>query len=130
MSKKAFSKYHAKKVLYDGITFDSQKEKDRYCELKLLERAGKIQNLQLQVPFVLIPAQYEEIKTVTKTGKEKIEKKLIERKTIYKADFVYQKNGEIVVEDVKGYRESNAYNLFALKRKLMLWLHNIKIVEI
>lgn len=130
MSRKGFSKYHAKKVVVDGITFDSQKEAAHYKELKLLERAGKISNLQMQVPFVLIPAQYEEIKTVTKTGKEKIEKKLIERKTVYKADFVYTKDGETIIEDVKGYKNSTAYEVYKIKRKLMLYKYGIRIVEV
>ncbi len=88
--RKNYSKYKAKKIIVDGITFDSKKEANHYCELKLLERAGKIKNLQLQVPYELIPAQYQEEKQITKRGKEKIVKKLIERKLVYVADFVFQ----------------------------------------
>ena len=54
------SKYKAKKVTIDGITFDSQKEGKRYRELSLLARVGKITDLQTQVKFVLIPSQYAE----------------------------------------------------------------------
>lgn len=129
MTKKT-SKYRAKKVVVDGIEFDSKKEANRYSELKILERAGEIKNLQLQVPFELIPAQYKEVKTVTKTGKEKIEKKLLERKVVYKADFSYIKDGKILIEDVKGYRQSGAYSLFVLKRKMMLEKYGIQIVEV
>lgn len=53
------NKYSNKKVTIDGITFDSKKEANRYCELKLLQRAGKIKNLQMQVKYVVIPSQYE-----------------------------------------------------------------------
>lgn len=124
------SKYLAKKAEADGIQFASKKERDRYLFLKSQERQGLISDLQMQVPFVLIPAQYEEVKTITKRGKEKIIKKLIERKTCYVADFVYAKDGEVVVEDVKGYKQGQAYQIYALKRKLLLWVHGIKIVEI
>ena len=51
-----FSKYHAKPVTIDGIRFASKKEGSRYCELKALTRAGKISDLQLQVPFILSKA--------------------------------------------------------------------------
>lgn len=49
------NKYHARKVKVDGIVFASQKEADRWRELQLLERAGKITELRRQVPFLLIP---------------------------------------------------------------------------
>ena len=52
------SKYHSRKITIDGVTFDSKKEYNRYCELKLLERAGEIAELKRQVKFTLIPAQY------------------------------------------------------------------------
>ncbi len=128
--KKNYSKYKAKKVIVDGIRFDSQKEANHYCELKMLEKAGKIKNLQLQVPYELIPAQYQEEKLITKRGKEKAIKKLIERKVVYIADFVYLQDEETVVEDVKGYRQAGAYALFVLKRKLMLKEYGIKVKEV
>jgi hypothetical protein len=121
------SKYGSKKVTRDGETFDSLKEYRRFCELRLLERAGAIQNLQRQVKFVLIPAQYEFL-GYTKTGKEK--KKCIERECAYIADFVYDENCKIVVEDVKGYKQSTAYQLFSIKRKLMLKVYGIRIREV
>jgi len=116
------NKYHAKKVVYNGITFDSRKELQRYHELKLLERCGDIENLERQVAFTLIPAQY------TPTAKTK--GKLAERKVEYIADFVYTANGETVVEDVKGYRGGAGYGVFVIKRKLMLWVHGIRIKEV
>lgn len=63
------SKYHSKKITVDGETFDSKKEYRRYRELLLLERAGLITNLQRQVKFLLIPAQYEHFPRFGKNGK-------------------------------------------------------------
>lgn len=124
-------KYLSKKQIIDGIEFDSKKEASRYAELKTLERSGKIKGLRMQVPYALIPAQYEEVKYYTpKTHQEKKKKHIIEREVKYIADFVYEKDGEIVVEDVKGYRKSSAYSIFVLKRKMMLYFHNIRIREI
>lgn len=130
MKNRTFSKYKSKKVEVDGLKFDSKKEANRYCELKLLERSGQIQNLRMQVPFELIPNQYEEHREFTKTGKEKIVKKLVERKCSYIADFVYEENGKTIVEDAKGFRNSTAYALFVIKRKLMLLIYKIRVVEV
>lgn len=125
------SKYHSKKVTVDGIRFDSKKEANRYLELKQQERQGLISDLQMQVPFVLIPAQYDiHTEYTPKTHKEKQVKKLVEKKVVYKCDFLYTRNGEVVVEDVKGYRNSTAYSVFALKRKMMLYFHGIHVVEV
>ena len=120
------SKYHAKKVTVDGMTFDSQKEYHRWCELKLLERAGKIFNLQRQVPYVVIPGQIETIERYGKGGKRlKDKQKVIEQASIYKADFVYTEDGKLVVEDTKGFK-TEAYKM---KRKLMLERFGIRIRE-
>ena len=107
------SKYGAKKVNVDGITFDSQKEARRYKDLSLLERAGRIQDLRLQVKYELIPAQ-------------RIDGKVVERACSYVADFVYTENGKTVVEDTKGFKTQE----YIIKRKLMLWVHGIRIKEI
>lgn len=123
------SKYGAEKVAVDGLTFDSKKEANRYRELKILEKIGKITNLQMQVKFVLIPAQREP-DTVGKRGGI-IKGKLIEREVSYIADFVYTDvNGNRVVEDVKGYRGGGAYEVFKIKRKLMLYIQKIKVEEV
>ena len=118
------AKYGNKKVTVDGIDFDSKKEASRYCELKLLEKAGVIKDLELQKEYELIPAIYESDSPTTR--------KCIERAVKYKADFVYTENGETVVEDVKGYRDpkSAGYAKFVLKRKMMLYFHGIKIREV
>ena len=103
------SKYGAKKCTVDGIEFDSMREARRYRELALLQRAGEITDLKLQVPFELIPKQGSE------------------RAVLYKADFVYKdKAGNTVVEDSKGYRTKE----YIIKRKLMLWRHGIAITEV
>ncbi len=112
------SKYKSKKVVIDGLRFDSQKEANRYCELKMLERTGAISDLKTQVVFNLIPKQVDE------NGKP------IERRCDYKADFVYTENGKTVVEDVKGYKDGSAYQLYVIKRKLMLLIYKIHIREI
>lgn len=123
------SKYGAEKVTVDGLTFDSKKEANRYRELKILEKIGEITNLQMQVKYVLIPAQREP-DTVGKRGGI-IKGKLIEREVSYIADFVYTDvNGNRVVEDVKGYRGGGAYEVFKIKRKLMLYIQKIKVEEV
>ena len=112
------SKYNNQK--YGG--FDSKKEYKRYNELLLLQKSGQIQDLQTQVKFVLIPSQYEVI-GVTRSGKEI--RRCIERECSYIADFVYTMNGEMVVEDTKGFKTKD----YIIKRKLMLQ-KGIKITEV
>jgi hypothetical protein len=106
------SKYHNKVVHINGMKFDSRKEARRYAELLWLEKAGEIRDLQRQVKFELIPKQGSE------------------RACYYKADFVYyelDKEGrwQFIVEDSKGART----DVYKIKRKLMMWRHNIKIRE-
>lgn len=117
------SKYHSKKVTINGNAFDSRKEAKRYQDLLLLERAGAISELQRQVEFELIPAQREP-DTVGVRGAIR-KGKVIERAVKYVADFVYYENGKKVVEDVKGYKTPE----YKLKKKLMLWVHGIRIKE-
>ena len=126
----AYNKHKNIKTTIDGMTFDSRKEARRYCELKILGRAGEIEHLQRQVPFELIPAKYEPDAIGSRGGVKR--GKCIERAVTYIADFVYRdkRTGELVVEDVKGYKEGLAYQVFSIKRKLMLHVHNIKVVEI
>lgn len=101
------SKYHAKKTIVDGIKFDSKKEANRYCQLKILEKMGLIKGLELQVPFQLIP------------------KSVHGRAIKYIADFVYYENGERVVEDAKGFKT----DVYKLKKRLMSEVHGIEIKE-
>lgn len=120
-------KYHNRKITVDGKTFDSRKEYRRYNELVLLERAGKIKNLETQKEFVLIPAQYENFTRYGKKGQRlKDGRRCIEKACFYKADFVYTENGETVVEDTKGFKTKD----YIIKRKLMLYIHKIRIKEV
>lgn len=121
------SKYGAKKVTRDGMTFDSIKEFRRWNELNLLQRGGKIQDLQRQVKFVLIPKQYERYERYSqKTGKRLADgMRVLEKEVSYIADFVYIQDGKRIVEDVKGYRTAE----YKLKRKMMLYFHGIQIKE-
>ena len=104
------SKYHNEKVQYDGRTFDSKWEMERYCELKLLEKAGRIKDLKCQEKFVLI------------------EKSTEHRETAYVADFTYYENGQLVVEDCKSKITKTA--TYKIKKKLMFERYGIKIREI
>lgn len=101
------SKYNNKRVNTPDGWFDSKRELERWNELKLLERAGKISNLQRQVSYELVP----------KMGGL--------RPIVYKADFVYMEGGKQVVEDSKGFRD----RVYRLKCRLMLWRHNVAILE-
>ena len=112
---KVMSKYHSKKVIVDGITFDSKREANRYCELKLLEKGGKIKDLKLQHHFELQPSFRKNGKTI--------------RAITYVADFVYfdlerMKN---VVEDVKGYKT----DVYQLKKKMFEYKYpDLNIIEV
>lgn len=126
------NKYGNRKITINGIEFDSRKEARRYNELLLMEKAGAIQDLRRQVPFELIPAQYEDVYTgeYYQRGEHKGEPKLkrvcVEKAVTYYADFVYIEGGETVVEDTKGFKTPE----YILKRKLMRYLHGIRIKEL
>lgn len=106
-------KYHNKKTVVDGITFDSKHEAERYKELRMLQIAGEISELRLQVPYELIP--------LMKLNGETF------RSTKYVADFVYKdKNGNEIVEDAKGMKT----DVYKLKKKLMAYIHHIIIQEV
>jgi hypothetical protein len=129
------SKYGNRKYTLDGIEFDSKKEAARWAELRILEKAGKIEDLRRQVKFVLIPAQYEDSTDVYQRGANKGKPKkgkLIEHEAAYIADFVYRdkETDRTVVEDVKGCKISKAYDIFVIKRKLMLERYKIRIREV
>lgn len=109
----AYRKFHNKKTVVDGITFDSAKESRRYLELKALEEKGIISGLELQKKFCVIPKQKDE------------------REAVYKADFYYiDENGMQIVEDVKS-KATIKLPEYILKRKLMKWIYpDICFVEI
>lgn len=123
----AKTKYRNRKTMriIDGkpVTFDSEKEAQRYAELRLLERAGRIRGLDRQVRFEVLPQQKDADGTI------------LERSVVYKADFTYHEpddsgsspNGwRYVVEDVKGVRTKE----YIIKRKLMLHRLGIRIREV
>lgn len=102
------SKYGAVKTEVDGIMFDSKREASRYQELRLLEQAGEIANLRLQVPYILFPKNEHG------------------RALKYIADFVYNDDtGALVVEDAKGH----STDVYKIKRRLMAELKGIEIKE-
>lgn len=94
------NKYRNKKVIVDKKEFDSKREGNRYKELKLLERAGEIKNLELQPRFLLQDSFKKNGRTF--------------RKIEYVADFKYIENGKAIVEDVKGMQT----DVFKLKHKI------------
>ena len=104
-------KYGNKKTVVDGITFDSAKEARRWQELKLLEKAGEIFNLERQVPFELAPS-------VVLGGRRKPALR-------YVLDFKYwdRRLGKFVFEDTKGVKTS----VFRIKQHLMASVHSIYI---
>ena len=107
------SKYLSKKTIIDNIIFASKKEANRYLELKLLERVGKIKNLELQPVFELQP-------TFKKNGKTY-------RAIKYMADFKYNEINKIVIEDTKGFKNK----VYLLKRKLFEYKYpDLTIIEI
>lgn len=123
------SKYGNRKTVVDGITFDSKKEANRFRELQLLERAGKITALHRQVKYVLIPTQREFSNEIYKKGAHQGNfkpGKVLEKECSYIADFAYIQDGAYVVEDTKGVR-TEAYKI---KRKLMLERYGIQIKEV
>ena len=123
------NKYKNKKVIVDGIEFDSVREANRYSELKILQRSGAISDLKMQVRYNLIPVLRAEPTEVYKRGPKKGQYKpgkVLENAVYYIADFAYKENGKEVVEDAKGARTKE----YILKRKLMLWVHGIRIREV
>lgn len=105
------NKFNAKKTTVDGIEFDSAREAKRYTRLRALEEEGEIRHLRLQVPFELVPSfdcdgvKYREMR--------------------YVADFVYVRDGKVVVEDCKGFKTPE----YKLKKKLMAYVNHINIEE-
>ena len=98
-------KYRNQKTAVNGITFDSKKEAARYGELKILERAGKIKELKLQVKYDLA---VNGLKICS-----------------YKSDFTYFEEGQQITEDVKGMKT----RVYEIKKKLMKAIHGIEIRE-
>ena len=97
------SKYRANKTSIDGHTFDSKKEADYYCELKLRLQANEIAGFCLQPTFMLAPGLK------------------------YKADFiVFNSDNSYEVVDVKGVRTKE----YIAKKKVFEDKYHMKIKEI
>jgi hypothetical protein len=108
------NKYRNKKTVVDGITFASAKEAKRYGELRLLEYAGSIRDLEIQPTIKL---EVGGIKIIYRGG----------RQAAYRADFRYKEKGKTVIEDVK----SPATRTPAYKLKDAILLANgIRVVEV
>lgn len=97
MAKRGYSKYRNVRVKYDGYTFDSKKERDRYIQLKAMEKAGEISDLRRQVTY---PLAVNGVKICS-----------------IRPDFEYVRNGELVTEDVKSTATANL-PLFKVKARL------------
>ena len=121
-------KYNNSKVKTpSGEIFDSVKEYKRWLSLRTMQDKGQISDLQRQVKFELIPSQWETVERYGRYGQRlKDGKKCVEAAINYIADFTYKdKDGKLIVEDVKGVRDAK----YIIKRKLMLYLKGIKILE-
>lgn len=125
MTRQKRQKYGNSKVEYQGKSFDSKREMQRYIVLKEAEESGLISDLRTQVVFELVPSITEEYVKHLKT-KDKIETRVVQRAILYKADFVYQKDGKEVVEDVK-VAKGLIPKEFTLKEKLFFWRFGKKI---
>lgn len=110
---KRANKYGNRRTEVDGITFDSRAEAARWLDLKALEKAGLITQLQRQVRYELVPK-----------GKDSEGKAV--RAVAYVADFVYLDKGKTVVEDVKGMSTP----VYRLKARLMKHVHGVEIREV
>lgn len=99
------NKYRNKRVTVDGIKFDSQKEAQRFEELKMLQNAGDIRELKLQHEFTLQGA-------FTTTDGERV------RSIKYIADFTYYRGNLFIIEDVKS-KATKDNSVYKLKKKMM-----------
>lgn len=104
------TKYNAKRVTVDGHTFDSRKEAERYCELKMLEKAHVIKGLDIH-PVYMLQEHFKH------DGRW-------ERAITYEADFRYIEEGKVIVEDVKGMKT----DVYKIKRKLFLKRYGDEVV--
>lgn len=109
------AKYGNQKVEVNGVKYDSKKEARRAEVLECFENVGEISNLERQKKFVLQPSFKFNGHTI--------------REIAYVADFVYEKDGKQIVEDVKSPITRNN-PVYKLKKKMMLYVHGIEIKEV
>lgn len=122
---KRTNKYNARKVVIDGIEFDSTKEGKRYLVLKKAQEAGVINELKLQPRWDALPAKKEIYVEHLKT-KDKIKERTIVQPIKYTADFSYIKDGAMIVEDIKPCKSMISRDV-PLRIKLMKYFHDIDV---
>ncbi len=122
------SKYGNKKVEFDGLKFDSIREKKRYEYLMECQSEGLISDLKTHIKFELIPAVKEEYVEQLKT-KTKIKTRTLQLPITYTCDFTYMLNGEYVVEDIK-ISPKTLPKEFVIKEKMMFALKGIRINKV
>lgn len=123
--RKKANKYNAKKVVVDGIEFDSKKESQRYIVLKKSQEQGFITDLTLQPCWDAMPAKKETYIEHLKT-KDKIRERTLVKPIRYTADFSYKKDNALIVEDVKPTPKLVSRDV-PLRIKLMKYFHNIDV---
>lgn len=116
-------KYGNKKVVYDGIEFDSELEKNRYIFLRGAEEAGEIEHLQCHVSYEIIPKVTTMVEKQLKTKTKLVERVLFSARK-FTPDFIYVRNGKTVAEDVKGSKFVVSKD-FPLRRHLLYVTHRI-----
>lgn len=126
LTRKKGNKYHAKKVVVDGITFDSEKESKRYLFLKQAQAEGVISDLELHPQYIILPAIKGERVKHFKRIPDRIEEYTIQQPVKYTADFRYIKDGQTIVEDVKGSKSTTSRDSY-LRIKMMKYFHNIDV---
>ncbi len=104
-------------INYDGKTFDSKAEYERYIELRIMEKQGLISGLNVHPEYEIIPRQLSPAGNV------------LFRAARYTADFSYVRDGKLIVEDVKS-EYTRLEKDYILRRKLMLYLNGIYVQEI
>ena len=122
------SKYGNRKVIVEGINFDSEREAKRYLILKEYQNKGDISDLKLQVVYELIPA-IKELKTVVLKTKTIQKDVTIQQAITYRCDFTYVKDEKLIVEDVK-ISPKMLPPEYKLKKKLLRYVHGIDIREV
>lgn len=118
-------KFNNRKMSTPDGEFDSKGEWQRWIFLKEAEKNGRISDLRRQVKYTLIPTQYKAVEVKLKT-KTKVVQRVAEHEISYKADFVYEKDGETVVEDYKGYPNDR----WPYVKKMMLFFHGAAVREV
>jgi hypothetical protein len=112
------NKYQARSVRVDGILFDSQREVVRYQELKRLALAGVITDLEVHPgwPLIVSALYVEQPRIFQSVG------------WMFHADFKYQRDGQLIVEDVKS--KPTKTEAYKLRKKIVEAVHGITITEI